>query len=29
MKHGVAGVRAACLQLEDSRVTARREVGER
>ena len=29
MEHGVAGVRAVCSQLEDSRVTARREVGER
>ena len=29
MEARVARVRAACSQLEDSRVTARREVGER
>ena len=29
MEHGVTGVRGACSQLEDSRLTARREAGER
>jgi hypothetical protein len=29
MEPRVAGVRAACSQLEDSRVTARRKAGER